>query len=288
MTGYGRAVTETDQKKITVEIKSLNSKQLDINTKIPWIYREKEIDIRNIISQSAGRGKVDVIITLDQFDEEMHANINRKSVKNYFSQLSEIAGELGVAPDDTQLLQIIMRLPESVKSEKPELPEEEWIALKYAIGAALVSLDDYRAGEGKALENDMAGSVVKILDYLESVEPYEKERITRIREKLTSSILELNSQITPDQNRLEQELIYYLEKFDINEEKVRLRKHCDYFTETLGSADANGRTLGFIAQEMGREINTIGSKANNASIQKLVVMMKEELEKIKEQSMNVL
>lgn len=288
MTGYGRAVTETDQKKITVEIKSLNSKQLDINTKIPWIYREKEIDIRNIISQSAGRGKVDVIITLDQFDEEMHTNINRKSVKNYFSQLSEIAGELGVAPDDTQLLQIIMRLPESVKSEKPELPEEEWIALKYAIGAALVSLDDYRAGEGKALENDMAGSVVKILDYLESVEPYEKERITRIREKLTSSILELNSQITPDQNRLEQELIYYLEKFDINEEKVRLRKHCDYFTETLGSADANGRTLGFIAQEMGREINTIGSKANNASIQKLVVMMKEELEKIKEQSMNVL
>lgn len=288
MTGYGRAVTETGQKKITVEIKSLNSKQLDISTKIPWIYKEKEIDIRTIISQSAGRGKVDIIITLDQFDEEVHATINRNAVKNYLSQLKEIASENSLAPDDTQLLQIIMRLPESVRSEKTELPEDEWVALKNTIGEALLSLDAYRAGEGKALETDMAQSADRILEYLDKIEPFEKERITRVREKIDASFADLNLQAQVDRNRFEQELIYYLEKLDVNEEKVRLRKHCDYFRETLGSADANGRTLGFIAQEMGREINTIGSKANHAAIQKLVVMMKEELEKIKEQALNVL
>lgn len=288
MTGYGKAIADTGAKKLTVEIKSLNSKQLDINTKLPWMYKEKEIEIRNIISQKVGRGKVDLSVSYDVIDEEMVPVINKTTVKNYFRQLQEVNNELGIESDNINLLQIIMRLPETVRSEKPELSPDEWEVLRQMINDAVAMLDIYRAEEGKALENDMRNSVEKILRYLGEIVPFEEKRIIKIRERLESMLNEHNLSGSVDRNRFEQEMIYYLEKIDINEEKVRLRKHCEYFTETLAVDDANGKTLSFIVQELGREINTIGSKANDASIQKLVVMMKEELEKIKEQTLNVL
>lgn len=288
MTGYGKAIADTGAKKLTVEIKSLNSKQLDINTKLPWMYKEKEIEIRNIISMRVGRGKVDLSVSYDVIDEEMVPVINKTTVKNYFRQLQEVNNELGIESDNINLLQIIMRLPETVRSEKPELSPDEWEVLRQLINDAVAMLDIYRAEEGKALENDMRNSVEKILRYLGEIVPFEEKRIIKIRERLESMLNEHNLSGSVDRNRFEQEMIYYLEKIDINEEKVRLRKHCEYFTETLAVDDANGKTLSFIVQELGREINTIGSKANDASIQKLVVMMKEELEKIKEQTLNVL
>ncbi len=288
MTGYGKSVTDTGQKKVTVEIRSLNSKQLDINTKLPWIYREKEIELRNIISQSLGRGKIDLIVTFDVIDEEPQAVINRNAVGNWYRQLKEITADHGITTDDNTLMQIIMRLPESIRSEKPELTEEEWLTLSNTVNDAIRELDLYRIEEGKALETDMRGSVVSIIKHLEEVKVYEAGRIVRIRERIVSSLDKIAGSVNADSNRLEQELTYYLEKLDINEEKVRLAKHCDYFVESLASDESNGKTLSFIAQEIGREINTIGSKANDASIQKLVVMMKEELEKIREQVQNVL
>jgi uncharacterized protein (TIGR00255 family) len=288
MTGYGKAIADTGAKKLTVEIKSLNSKQLDINTKLPWMYKEKEIEIRNIISQKVGRGKVDLSVSYDVIDEEMVPVINKNTVKNYFRQLQEVNNELGIESDNINLLQIIMRLPETVRSEKPELSPDEWDVLRQLINDAVAMLDIYRAEEGKALEHDMRNSVEKILRYLGEIVPFEEQRIMKIRERLESMLNEHNLSGSVDRNRFEQEMIYYLEKIDINEEKVRLRKHCEYFTETLAVDDANGKALSFIVQELGREINTIGSKANDASIQKLVVMMKEELEKIKEQTLNVL
>ena len=288
MTGYGKAIADTGVKKLTVEIRSLNSKQLDINAKLPWIYKEKEIEIRNIISQKLGRGKIDLSISYDIIDEEQLPSINKAAVVNYLKQIESINSDLGISSDPTNMLQIVMRLPDTVKTEKTELSEDEWIIIKQLITEAIDAVDKYRVDEGKALENDIRSSTVKILKYLDEIVPFEKGRADKIREKLESALGDLNGTITIDRNRLEQELIYYLEKLDINEEKVRLRKHCDYFLETLSVSDANGKTLSFIVQEMGREINTIGSKANDASIQKFVVMMKEELEKIKEQTLNAL
>lgn len=288
MTGYGKAIADTGVKKLTVEIRSLNSKQLDINAKLPWIYKEKEIEIRNIISQKLGRGKIDISISYDIIDEEQLPSINKAAVVNYLKQIESINSDLGITSDPSNMLQIIMRLPDTVKTEKTELSEDEWIIIKQLIIEAIDAVDKYRADEGKALENDIRSSTFKILKYLEEIVPFETGRADKIREKLESALGDLNGTITIDKNRLEQELIYYLEKLDINEEKVRLRKHCDYFLETLSVHEANGKTLSFITQEMGREINTIGSKANDASIQKFVVMMKEELEKIKEQTLNAL
>ena len=288
MTGYGKATADTGQKKLSVEIKSLNSKQLDINSKLPWIYKEKDIEIRNLISQKLGRGKIDLYVSFDIIDEDSLQVINSPAVRNYYRQLMDIAGELGIEANGSSLMQIVMRLPEVVKTEKPELAEGEWKLLRQLITDALAMLDIYRIEEGKSIESDIRNSVSRITDYLAQVEPFEEDRIVKIREKLESALGELNGSVAPDGNRLEQELIYYVEKFDINEEKVRLRKHCEYFLETLAVDNANGRTLAFITQEMGREINTIGSKANDASMQKLVVMMKEELEKVKEQVLNVL
>jgi uncharacterized protein (TIGR00255 family) len=275
MTGYGKAIADTGVKKLTVEIRSLNSKQLDINAKLPWIYKEKEIEIRNIISQKLGRGKIDLSISYDIIDEEQLPSINKAAVVNYLRQIESINSELGISSDPTNMLQIIMRLPDTVKTEKTELSEDEWIIIKQLILEAIDAVDKYRADEGNALENDIRSSTGKILKYLDEIAPFETRRADKIREKLESALGELNGTVTIDRNRLEQELIYYLEKLDINEEKVRLRKHCDYFLETLSVHEANGKTLSFITQEMGREINTIGSKANDASIQKFVVMMKE-------------
>ena len=287
MTGYGKSIAETVQKKITVEIKSLNSKQLDINTKLPWLYKEKEIEIRNLISQSLERGKVDLTVIFDNIDEEYVPVINRASVKKYYAQLSEIADELNIKTGDN-ILSAIMRLPDTMKSERQELSPEEWQLAVKQISEALSMLDIYRIEEGKALEADIRNSLQRILTSLANLETFEEARIGKVKEKLQSLLEENMRTENIDRNRFEQELIFYLEKFDINEEKVRLRKHCEYFIETMSSPAPNGKVLGFIAQEMGREINTIGSKANDASIQKLVVKMKDDLEKIKEQTLNIL
>jgi uncharacterized protein (TIGR00255 family) len=288
MTGFGKSTSDTSQKKINVEIRSLNSKQLDISSKLPWIYKEKEIELRNMISQSLGRGKIDLIVSFDIIDEEPQTVINKNAVARWYKQLKEITDETGIKADDNSLLQIIMRLPESIRSEKPELTEEEWLTFRETVADTINIVNEYRIEEGKALEKDLKKSITAILQYLEEVKGFEADRIVRIRERITTSLNEIKGTVNADSNRLEQELMYYLEKLDINEEKVRLGKHCDYFIESLSSEEPNGKTLSFIAQEIGREINTIGSKANDASIQKLVVMMKEELEKIKEQVQNVL
>lgn len=287
MTGYGKAIVETQQKKITIEIKSLNSKQLDINTRLPWLYKEKEIEIRNMISQGLERGKIDLTIVFDNLDEEFIPVINKTIVKNYYIQLKEIAGELKVKTGDN-ILSTIMRLPDTMKSERPELSADEWQVAKSQLAEALSMLDLYRIEEGKALEQDVKNSLSRIMGSLENIEIFEEGRISKVKERLTMLLDENVKSENIDRNRFEQELIFFLEKYDINEEKVRLRKHCEYFVDTMASPSPNGKVLGFIAQEMGREINTIGSKANDASIQKLVVMMKDDLEKIKEQTLNVL
>jgi uncharacterized protein (TIGR00255 family) len=287
MTGYGKAIAETPQKKITVEIKSLNSKQLDINTKIPWLYKERELDIRVLVSQKLERGKIDLTIYFDNLEDEPIPEINKSTVKNYYGQLKEIAAELKIDLDN-QILAAIMRLPDTLNTQKQELTVEEWQLAKSIIIEAIDMLDLYRLEEGNALEKDLNNSLERILSSLENIQSFEENRISRVREKLNSLIEENVNSENIDKNRFEQELIYYLEKFDINEEKIRLKKHCEYFLETINSPPPNGKILGFIAQEIGREINTIGSKANDAAIQKLVVMMKDDLEKIKEQTLNVL
>ena len=287
MTGYGKAIAETSQKKITIELKSLNSKQFDLNTKLPWLYKEKEPEIRNMISQMLDRGKIDLTVYFDILEDEGIPVINKSIVKNYYNQLKEIAGELNINID-SQMLPTIMRLPDALKTERPELPQDEWDLLRKQILESVSLLDQYRKEEGKSIESDLKKRVSGILESLSAVETFEHGRIEKVREKLLSILKENNGTENLDKNRFEQELIFYLEKFDINEEKVRLKKHCEYFMETIATEAPNGKILSFIAQEMGREINTIGSKANDASIQKLVVMMKDELEKIKEQTNNIL
>ena len=287
MTGYGKAVAETPNKKISIEIKSLNSKQLDLNTRVPWLYKEKEPEIRNILSQKLDRGKIDLTINFDLLDEEIIPSINKSIVKNYYIQLKEIADELKI-DFDNQILSTIMKLPDALKVEKPELAEEEWNLVKDFIVTSAEMLDKYRIEEGYSIEADLTKSIGQILSTLEKIEPFEAGRITRVREKFRSILGENPGTENIDQNRFEQELIFYLEKYDINEEKVRLKTHCNYFLETVAAPSPNGKILSFIAQEIGREINTIGSKANDAPIQKMVVMMKDELERIKEQTLNIL
>jgi uncharacterized protein (TIGR00255 family) len=287
MTGYGKAMLETTHRKITVEIKSLNSKQADVNTKLPWIFKEKELDIRNMVIRRLERGKIDLTISFDAMDEEQVPVINRNNVRSYMNQLREISGELGIS-NEQELLAIVMRLPETLRTERPELSDEEWQKVSGLIDNALTMTDIYRLEEGRAMETDLIKSVNRILGYLEDLGAVEGDRLTRIREKLMTSLADNVGTENIDKNRFEQELIFYLEKLDINEEKVRLRKHCDYFLETMAADGTHGKMLNFISQEMGREINTIGSKANDASMQKLVVMMKDELEKVKELTLNIL
>jgi uncharacterized protein (TIGR00255 family) len=287
MTGYGKAMLETPQRKITVEIRSLNSKQADINTRLPWICKEKELEIRNMVIRKLERGKIDLTISFDTMDGEQVPVINKNNVKSYFSQVKEISSELGI-DDDAGLLAVVMRLPETLRTEKAELSEEEWNRIAGLTDEALAMTDLYRLEEGRAMEMELFKSVASILNYLGNLTNVEGDRILRMREKLTAMLNEAVGSENVDKNRFEQELIFYLEKLDINEEKVRLRKHCDYFSETMGAEGTHGKMLNFISQEMGREINTIGSKANDAAMQKLVVMMKDELEKIKELTLNVL
>ena len=287
MTGYGKAILETPHKKITVEIKSLNSKQADVSARLPWMYKEKEIEIRNMVSRKLERGKIDLSISFDTAEDVAIPVINKGNVRNYYNQLRELAHELN-AERNSDLLAIVMRLPETLKAEKAELTEEEWNTVTVLINEALTMTDVYRLEEGKAMEANLSLSVSKITDYLDNLAEVEGDRIVRMREKLITSLKDAVGSENVDMNRFEQELIFYLEKLDINEEKVRLRKHCEYFCETMKGTESNGKMLSFITQEMGREINTIGSKANDASMQKLVVMMKDELERIKELTLNIL
>jgi uncharacterized protein (TIGR00255 family) len=287
MTGYGKSIAETPQKKITIEIKSLNSKQLDINTKLPWLFKEKEPEIKSIISQKLDRGKIDLSIFVDVLDDEYIPTINKSIVKNYYHQLKEISEELNLDLNE-HILSTILKLPDTLKTEKPDLNEEEWELIKRQLLESINMLDLYRTEEGNALEKDLRTNLGRIISSLGNIEPFEEGRIKKVREKLFTILNENVNSENIDKDRFEQELIFYIEKYDINEEKVRLRKHCEYFIETLKTDSPNGKILNFISQEIGREINTIGSKANDASIQKLVVMMKDDLEKIKEQTLNVL
>ena len=286
MTGYGKAIFEASLKKVTIEIKSLNSKQFDLSAKLPWLYKEKEYEVRNIVSQKLIRGKVDFAMYVEASGQENSAAINRETVISYYNQFKEIASELDLTPD-SRMLSAIMKLPEAFKNDR-EVPEEEWLLIREKINESLQSLDRFRMEEGNSIMADMRSCIEKILALLTNIGLHDEERTKKIREKLNASLEENIGSENIDKNRFEQELIYYIEKLDINEEKVRLKTHCDYFLETLKSDSPNGRLLNFICQEIGREINTIGSKANDAAIQKLVVLMKDELEKIKEQTLNVL
>ncbi|HAH23986.1 MAG TPA: YicC family protein [Prolixibacteraceae bacterium] len=287
MTGFGKTEFEVGNKKITLEIKSLNSKQLDINTRIPAMYREKDIEIRRLISEMLTRGKVDFALYLDNLGTESTSKINVSIVKDYYRQMKTIHKELGLEINGT-IMESIMRLPETVKMVYDELDETEWLVVRENLIKSLEELNRFRDQEGLALKADIVANVANILDLLQQVEPFETQRMENVRAKIKDSLdaLQLNGSI--DKNRFEQELIYYLEKLDINEEKVRLTNHCSYFTETMDETEPSGRKLGFIAQEIGREINTIGSKANESSLQRIVVQMKDNLEKIKEQVLNVL
>ena len=287
MTGFGRTEFEVGNKKITLEIKSLNSKQLDINTRIPAMYREKDIEIRRLISEKLTRGKVDFALYLDNLGTESTSRINADIVKDYYRQLKTIHKELGLEVNNT-IIQSILRLPETVKMVYDELEESEWLMVRENLIKSLEELNRFRDQEGLALKTDIEGNVANILDLLKQIEPFENQRMENVKAKIKDSLdaLQLNGSV--DKNRFEQELIYYMEKLDINEEKVRLTNHCSYFAETMSETEASGRKLGFIAQEIGREINTIGSKANESGLQRIVVQMKDSLEKIKEQVLNVL
>lgn len=287
MTGYGKAVCELPQKKLTIEIKSLNSKQLDLNTRLPNLYREKELEIRNEISTKLFRGKVDVMFYLDSAISEKQAQLNTPVIERYYEQLLPLATRMNQA-ERTDFLRIILPLPDSIKVEQADLDETEWDSIRQTLLKAIEQLWAFRAQEGKVLEADIVQRVKQIGTLMDETTPFEKERIEKLRLRLKEGMEELAGKVTIDENRLEQELIFYIEKLDITEEKVRLTNHLDYFIETIQSEAQPGKKLGFIAQEMGREINTLGSKANDAQIQRLVIQMKDELEKIKEQLLNVL
>ena len=287
MTGFGKTEFEVGNKKITLEIKSLNSKQLDINTRIPAMYREKDIEIRRLISEMLTRGKVDFALYLDNLGTESTSRINSAIIKDYYNQLKDVHQELGLEINEN-IMQSIMRLPETVKMVYDELDETEWLMVRENLVKTLDELNRFRDQEGLALKVDIVANIANILDLLAQVEPFENQRMENVKTKIKESLdtLQLNGSV--DKNRFEQELIYYMEKLDINEEKVRLTNHCSYFTETMNEDEPSGRKLGFIAQEIGREINTLGSKANESNLQRIVVQMKDNLEKIKEQVLNVL
>ena len=288
MTGFGKTTVEVNNKKIIIEIKSLNSKQFDMNLRMPPLYREKEMEVRALVKEQLDRGKIDMIIYFDNAETGKNGSINRPVVIEYFHQLVEISEQLGMEPDKNGLLQTVMRFPDTLQVKNEELDEEEWQALCDGINQALTAINNFRLQEGQALAKDIRHRVLLIQELASQVPPFEQQRIVSIRQRLQEKINEWTDITNIDQNRLEQEIVYYLEKLDITEEKVRLANHCKYFLETIEKEDAPGRKIGFIAQEMGREINTLGSKANDHDIQKLVVLMKDELEKIKEQSLNIL
>ena len=281
MTGFGKCETQFANKKITIELRTLNSKNIDLNIRTPHCYRELEAEFRKGINAKLLRGKVDVNVFVDHSGVESATVLNKEVIKAYLTQLSDIH-----KGDTTELLKMAVRLPDALKTEKEAIGEEETKTVLSLFDAAIEKVNQHRGKEGEALEKDFVHRLTQLSDLLEKVIALDPERKERVNEKLNAALTQLEVDI--DRNRYEQELIYYLEKYDITEEKVRLANHIDYFKEIMRQNQANGKKLGFIAQEMGREINTIGSKANHAGLQKIVVQMKDELEKIKEQLLNVL
>ncbi len=282
MTGFGKATLQLPTKKITVEIKSLNSKNFDLNVRIPSAYREKEFIVRNQIAQKLERGKIEFSIFSEFTAEETASKVNAPIVKGYIKQMQEILPEA----DITELMKMAVRMPDAIKVERDEIDENEWSAIQQGINEAILLLNDFRKTEGQILQADFEHRIEKIRSLMIKTISFDKERVEIIKSRLRDALEELK--VAVDENRFEQELIYYLEKLDITEEKVRLENHLNYFLETMKTGSSNGKKLGFIAQEIGREINTMGSKSNHSEMQKLVVQMKDELEKIKEQLLNVL
>jgi uncharacterized protein (TIGR00255 family) len=290
MTGFGKHIAKTDNIQAIVEIRTLNSKNADLNIRIPSVLKEKEIEIKQLLLNKLVRGKIDCSISIDFIGEDLPASINKNIVKNYYAQIKEIAKELNINSGELSL-QSILRFPDVLSNNLETLAEDDWFAIKTALNSAIENINKFREQEGKALYNDFIERVSNIIKLLKEIEEIEPKRIENIKNRIKNNLEEFvldTSKI--DENRFEQELIYYLEKLDITEEKVRLRNHCKYFLETLDNNGdgANGKKLGFITQEMGREINTLGSKANNVDIQHFVIQMKDELEKIKEQILNIL
>ncbi|WP_028870734.1 YicC/YloC family endoribonuclease [Psychroserpens burtonensis] len=282
MTGYGKSVLQLPTKKISIEVKSLNSKNLDLNTRMPSMYREKELAIRKLIASKLVRGKIDFSLYIEITGEEISTQINKTVVKQYIKQLKDVIN----TGEETEYLKMAIRMPDALTTEREEIDENEWSEIAAIIDSSLEKIQQYRLDEGQMMEDDFIGRVNIISSLLDAVIAMDPDRIDGVRERLTKGVADIKEKV--DENRFEQELVYYIEKFDITEEKVRLKNHLEYFQKALKSDDSNGKKLGFISQEMGREINTIGSKSNHAPMQKLVVQMKDELEKIKEQLLNVL
>lgn len=282
MTGFGKASLQLPTKKITVEVKSLNSKGLDLNVRMPSVYREMELGLRNIISQKLERGKVDFSIYIEITGEETSSKINVPIVKGYINQMKAVIPNA----DETELMKMAVRMPDALKTERDEIDENEWNEILKVVDDAMKNIASFRIDEGKSLENEFIMRIENIRNFMNQAVSMDAERIETVKNRLRTALAELEANV--DENRFEQELIFYLEKYDITEERVRLENHLNYFIETIAGTEANGRKLGFITQEIGREINTMGSKSNHSEMQKLVVMMKDELEKIKEQVLNVL
>ncbi|MFP4844736.1 YicC/YloC family endoribonuclease [Winogradskyella sp. PE311] len=281
MTGYGKAVLQLPTKKISIELKSLNSKSLDVNARMPSMYRAKELGIRKQVAKNLMRGKVDFSLFVEITGEDTSSSINKTVVNEYIKQLKDV-----VDGDTTELLKMAIRLPDAVTTERNDIDEEEWSIIANGIDEAISKIVAYRKDEGAILKQDFVNRISTLSTLLDAVITMDPDRIDGVRARLNKGVADLKEKV--DENRFEQELVYYIEKFDITEEKVRLDNHLNYFTQALNSEDSNGKKLGFISQEIGREINTIGSKSNYAPMQKLVVQMKDELEKIKEQLLNVL
>lgn len=286
MTGFGKATCEVGTKKLTIEIKSLNSKQLDLFSRLPNIYKEKELELRNYVAQKLERGKVEFSISMDSINGAQPNQINKTLVKSYYEEIKSLSQELGVEPP-TDWMKILLKMPDVMKMEAAELEETDWKIIRMAFEEAVDDLIGFRQKEGESLKKVFLQKIENIRNLLVQVEPYEKERVEKIKTRILENLSSLK-QVEIDKNRFEQEMIYYIEKLDVNEEKNRLRQHLDYFVETMNAEGASGKKLGFIAQEIGREINTLGSKSNHPEMQKIVVMMKDELEQIKEQVLNVL
>ena len=286
MTGYGKAEGVVKSKKISVEVRSLNGKFLDCSLRVPGLYRQKEMLVRSKAAKEVVRGKVDISISYESLEGEQNFFINTRLLKNYYQGLSEVSKELNISEEN--VLGTLMKMPEVMRSEKQKLSEGEWVGIEKLIDEALISFNSFRRAEGDVLSNEVQGRVNEITSLLVQVEPFEQERIDTIKTRIKKNIDEIVSKDGFDQNRFEQELIFYMERYDITEEKVRLKAHCDHFIKTMNDEEAQGKKLGFISQEIGREINTLGSKANHAEMQKIVVQMKDELEKIKEQALNIL
>jgi uncharacterized protein (TIGR00255 family) len=282
MTGFGKATLQLPTKKITVEIKSLNSKGLDLNTRMPSVFREMELGLRTQLSQKLERGKIDFSLYVEITGEETSSKINVPIVKGYINQMKAVIPNA----DETELMKMAVRMPDALKTERDEIDENDWKEIQNVINQAIENIMQFRRSEGVALEKEFLHRIANIMTLMNNAVGYDAERIETVKTRLRTAIDEIK--VAVDENRFEQELIFYLEKYDITEEKVRLENHLNYFIETLAGTEANGRKLGFITQEMGREINTMGSKSNHTEMQKLVVMMKDELEKIKEQVLNVL